>query len=163
MFASHIGLGRWAFTGKFWPILSVHSQGALPLTQQASCANSKVNSPVISEAANFSHNSNIRMKALWVKKKKKQLQHFHPFTHTFIQWWQKLPCKVPTCSSGAVSGSVSCPTILQCAAGTRESNQQPYNSGQPTLPPALQPWQTKKLNRSPVPIKCIWSSLATVM
>ena len=80
MFASHIGLGRWAFTGKFWPILSIHSQGALPLTQQASCANSKVNSPVISEAANFSHNSNIRMKALWVKKKKKN--SYNTFTHS---------------------------------------------------------------------------------
>ena len=22
--------------------------------------------------------------------------HIHPFTHTFIHWWRKLPCKVPT-------------------------------------------------------------------
>ena len=22
--------------------------------------------------------------------------HIHPFTHTFIHWWRRLPCKVPT-------------------------------------------------------------------
>lgn len=26
----------------------------------------------------------------------------HTHTHTFIHWWQRLPCKVPTCSSGVI-------------------------------------------------------------
>lgn len=30
------------------------------------------------------------------------LQPMSAFSHIFIQWWQRLPCKVPTCSSGAI-------------------------------------------------------------
>ena len=36
--------------------------------------------------------------------------HIHPFTHTITHWW--LPCKVLTCSLGAIWGSVSCSRIL---------------------------------------------------
>ena len=31
---------------------------------------------------------------------------------SFIHWWRWLPCKVPTSTSGAVWGSVSCPWML---------------------------------------------------
>lgn len=33
--------------------------------------------------------------------------NINPFTHTFIQWWQRLPCKVPTCLSGVVEHFLS--------------------------------------------------------
>ena len=35
--------------------------------------------------------------------------------HTFIHWWRWLPCKVPTSTSGAVWGWVSCPRTLRHA------------------------------------------------
>lgn len=47
------------------------------------------------------------------------------FTHTCTHWWQKLPCKVLACSTGAIWGLAYCSRIFQCAArGTQESNQQ---------------------------------------
>ena len=54
--------------------------------------------------------------------------HIHPFTHTFTHWWQRLPCKVPICSSGATRGSVSCSRILEIdtqPGELRDSNQRP--------------------------------------
>ena len=51
------------------------------------------------------------------------LRTIQPFTH----WWRRLlPCQVPTCSSGAIQGSVSCSRMLRPAArGSWESNQRP--------------------------------------
>ena len=52
----------------------------------------------------------------------------------------RLSCKVPTCSSVAIWGSVSCPRILWIAArGAGDSSQRPSNYWI-TLPPELQPW-----------------------
>ena len=33
---------------------------------------------------------------------------YHPVTHIFIHRWQRRPYNAPTCSSGAIRGSVSC-------------------------------------------------------
>ena len=43
--------------------------------------------------------------------------------HTFMHWWQWLPCKVPTSTSGAVWGSVSSPrTLWHAHRGNRTSD-----------------------------------------
>ena len=37
---------------------------------------------------------------------------YHPVTHIFIHRWQRRPYNAPTCSSGAIRGSVSCSRTL---------------------------------------------------
>lgn len=54
--------------------------------------------------------------------------HTDPFKNTVIHWWQRLPCKLPACSSGAIGVSLSCPRILGHAArAIWGSNHWPYN------------------------------------
>ena len=47
--------------------------------------------------------------------------------HTFIHWRLRLPCKLPTRSSGAFRGSESCSKMLSTCSrgGARDSNEQP--------------------------------------
>ena len=53
----------------------------------------------------------------WPLKALYNTRHIHPFMHTFVHWWERLPCKVATCSSGAIWGSASCSRTLWLAAG----------------------------------------------
>ena len=60
-------------------------------------------------------------------------------TCTFIHRWQKLPCKVPTCSSTVIWGSVSFSRMHWCAAwGAGDSNHAP----KPLLPTTCHVWGT---------------------
>ena len=42
--------------------------------------------------------------------------HIRPVTHTFIHWWQMLPCKVPTAHRDQIGGSLPCSRTLRHAA-----------------------------------------------
>lgn len=65
--------------------------------------------------------------------------HIQPFTHTDILSRQRLPCKVPTSSLGAIWGLVSCPRILQHAAGgSRDWTTDLLISEWPAQPPEPQ-------------------------
>ena len=57
------------------------------------------------------------------------------FIQTFIHWWRWLPCKVPTSTSGAVWGSVSCPKTLHADQGDQTSDL-------PITRRRLYPWAT---------------------
>ena len=65
--------------------------------------------------------------------------HIHPFTHTFIHWWhgQRLPCMVPTCSSGAQYLTQRCFDMQPGEPGIRASVL-PI-TGKPASPPEEQP------------------------
>ena len=66
--------------------------------------------------------------------------------HTFIHWWRWLPCKVPTSTSGAVWGSVSCPRTRRYAArGSRDFEPATF---QLLEHPALTPQATATNNSS---------------
>ena len=56
--------------------------------------------------------------------------NLHQFIHTFIHWWQWLPCKVLTSTSGTVWSSVSCPRTLWHAD---QGNQKQRPSDNKTL------------------------------
>lgn len=85
------------------------------------------------------------LKALYIT-----TQHSQIHTHTFICWWQRLPCKVPTCSSGVsnhshtygkASGSNLGFSILPKDTLTcwlEEPGSNPLISGRPAFPPEPQ-------------------------
>ena len=64
--------------------------------------------------------------------------HCHPFTYTFIHWWQRLSCS----SSGAIWRPVSFSGTFDMQLGEPEIQTSDLSFARPpTLPPELQPPQ----------------------